>query len=94
MATLNYKDIDAFREQRLMIPAKDMAKLFGVSRISYYHWVNGRSQPRGAHKVSNPVVVSKLVAFVKETGWPSVEVRKMPQRDRAKLLLEELSTRL
>lgn len=83
--TLNFEKIEVLR-RHLMLTTTDMAEVFGVSRITYYNWVNGT--PLRIKNLNNAKkVVRKLVAIVKEYNWPTEEVRQLDQKQRLQRLL-------
>lgn len=93
MTKLNFTDIDTFREKRLLISEKDMAQLLGVSRMTYWRWVSGTAEPTRNIK---PVyaMISQVLAFVRDSEWPTPEVKAMKQADRFKKLLEGMDITL
>jgi hypothetical protein len=69
-----------------MLTTTEMAEVFGVSRITYYNWVNGT--PLRAKNLANvKKVIRKLVVIVKEHNWPTEEVRQLDQKQRLQRLL-------
>ena len=83
--TLNFEKIEVLR-RHLMLTTTEMAEIFGVSRITYYNWVNGT--PLRAKNLANAKkVVRKLIAIVKQFNWPTEEVRQLDQKQRLERLL-------
>jgi DNA-binding XRE family transcriptional regulator len=85
LTTLNFEKVEVLR-RHLMLTTTEMAEVFGVSRITYYNWVNGT--PLRAKNLANAKkVIRKLVAVVKEYNWPTEEVRQLDQKQRLQRLL-------
>jgi len=85
LTTLNFEKVEVLR-RHLMLTTTEMAEVFGVSRITYYNWVNGT--PLRAKNLANAKkVIRKLVAVVKEYSWPTEEVRQLDQKQRLQRLL-------
>ena len=85
LTTLNFEKVEVLR-RHLMLTTTEIAEVFGVSRITYYNWVNGT--PLRAKNLANAKkVIRKLVAAVKEHNWPTEEVRQLDQKQRLQRLL-------
>ena len=85
LTTLNFEKVEVLR-RHLMLTTTEMAEVFGVSRITYYNWVNGT--PLRAKNLANAKkVIRKLVAVGKEYSWPTEEVRQLDQKQRLQRLL-------
>jgi len=85
LTTLNFEKVEVLR-RHLMLTTTEMAEVFGVSRITYYNWVNGT--PLRAKNLANvKKVIRKLVVIVKEHNWPTEEVRQLDQKQRLQRLL-------
>ena len=83
--TLDFEKVEVLR-RHLMLTTTEMAEVFGVSRITYYNWVNGT--PLRTKNLNNAKkIVRKLVAIVKEYNWPTEEVRQLDQKQRLQRLL-------
>lgn len=89
-AQLNFADIDRFREYKLKINASQMALLLGVSRMTYWRWVEGKAIPSSAHSAKSREVLVALVRIIRERGWPTPDVSKLSYAQRFEKLLEEL----
>lgn len=83
--TLNFEKIEVLR-RHLMLTTTEMAEIFGVSRITYYNWVNG-TPLRTKNLTHAKKVVRKLIAIVKQFNWPTEEVRQLDQKQRLQRLL-------
>lgn len=73
----------------MLLSRGDMAKVLGVSRMTYYSWVGG-----GAIRKNNEALVraslKKLLAVVTDHGWPTPEANAMQPRYRLDKLRELL----
>ncbi len=83
--TLDFKKVDVLR-RHLMLTTTEMAEVFGVSRITYYNWVNG-TPLREKNLTHARKVIRKLLAIVKQYNWPTEEVRQLGQKQRLERLL-------
>lgn len=83
--TLDFKKVDVLR-RHLMLTTTEMAEVFGVSRITYYNWVNG-TPLREKNLAHARKVIRKLLAIVKQYNWPTEEVRQLGQKQRLERLL-------
>jgi len=81
---LNFKTIEALRKQ-MLLTVKDMAKILGASRQTYYSWVSG-IEPRPSRTAKLRVTIRKMVNVLRDEGWPSTEVLEMEPADRVKYL--------
>lgn len=76
--------IEGVREH-LKLRRRDMAELFGVSRMTYYRWITGRSV-RVSHQTIVRYRLRKLVDIVRN-GWPDAATMQKSSDDRFKELL-------
>jgi DNA-binding XRE family transcriptional regulator len=85
LTTLNFEKVEVLR-RHLMLTTTEIAEVFGVSRITYYNWVNGT--PLRAKNLANAKkIIRRLVVIVKEHNWPTEEVRQLDQKQRLQRLL-------
>lgn len=85
---IDFDRVESLREHMLLSVA-DMATLFGVSRQTYYHWINGGNlRPRSADKVRD--TLRQLLFIVKAGHWPTADARNLTQKQRHERLLEIL----
>jgi DNA-binding XRE family transcriptional regulator len=75
--------------RHLLLNTSDMAKVLGVSRVTYYSWVRGASM-RSTNVPKVKAVLKRLLAVVTETEWPNNDVLVMKPTQRAERLLELL----
>jgi DNA-binding XRE family transcriptional regulator len=85
---LDFSKVEALRKH-LMLTTADMAKLLGVSRMTYYGWVKGKAM-RKTNDVMVRSMLRKLLAVITEQGWPSPEVIAMESSQRLQRLRETL----
>lgn len=65
-----------------------MAKLFGVTRMTYHSWVRGKGIRR--KKAEEVRAVLKELLDVMSDGWPQPDVIAADQKERFRKLLEVL----
>lgn len=87
-STLDFGKVDALRRHILMT-SSDMAKILGVSRVTYYGWVKGNPM-RASSEARTRATLVNIVKIVKEHQWPGPDILVLTQRDRAKRMLELL----
>lgn len=84
---LNFTKVEALRKHMLLTTG-NMAELLGVSRMTYYGWVKGKSiRKKNDEKVRD--TLRELLAVMSE-GWPQPEVIAIEQKERFQRLLEIL----
>ena len=82
---LNFTKVEALRKHMLLTTG-NMAELLGVSRMTYYGWVKGKSiRKKNDEKVRD--TLRELLAVMSE-GWPQPEVIAIEQKERFQRLLE------
>jgi len=86
--SLDFGKVEALRKH-LMLTTADMAKLLGVSRMTYYGWVKGRAM-RKSNDETVRSMLRRLLTVVTEQGWPSAEVIAMESKQRLERLKELL----
>lgn len=72
---LDFSKVEALRKH-LMLTTADMAKLLGVSRMTYYGWVKGRTM-RKANDEAVRSMLRLLLKLVTEHNWPAPQVIAM-----------------
>ena len=83
---LNFSQVEALRAHMLLTTAQ-MAKLLGVSRVTYSGWVNGKAI-RASNDAKARATLRKLFKVLEVHEWPKPEVIAMPSGQRFKMLLE------
>lgn len=85
---LDFTKVEALRKHMLLTTAQ-MAKVLGVSRVTYSGWINGRSiRKKNADKVRNEL--RKLLVILTEHAWPTPHVIAMESDKRWEVLQETL----
>lgn len=87
-APVDIAKVDMLRKH-MLLSVSDMAKVLGVSRMTYYTWLKGG----GMRSTTTPRIKRKLkglLAVMKEHQWPSGKVLVMPHQERVSHLLELL----
>lgn len=85
---LDFQKVEALRKH-MLLTVKDMSELLGVSRMTYYGWVRGRSI-RKANEEATRKILRKMLALVRDQHWPPPEVIAANQDFRKKRVTEEL----
>jgi len=85
---LDFGKVEALRKH-VMLTTTDMAKLLGVSRMTYYGWVKGKPMRKSNDAVVRSML-RRLLLLVTEHGWPSPEVIAMDSKQRAQHLNQVL----
>lgn len=84
----NLRMFDKVRKDHFNITVDQAAKLFGVSRMTYYRWVAGHGIPTTrADKVQRRM---RQILLLAHQGWPGPKEKGMSSDDRAQSLLEQL----
>lgn len=87
-ATLDFEKVELVRE-RMELTIKDMCKLLGVSRATYYKWVDGGSiRERNEKKVKD--ILRQLLPLLKNGSWPPSGAKHWTSGQRLNALLEIL----
>ena len=82
---LDFAKIEVLR-RHMLLNAADMARIFGVSRMTYYAWVRG-NPIRAKNEAHVKASVRKLLAVMGEQSWPTPEIAGLTQKARLKRLL-------
>jgi DNA-binding XRE family transcriptional regulator len=85
---VDFAKVEVLR-RHMLLSVSDMAKVLGVSRVTYYSWVRGK-QPRMSNLARVKARIRRMLALLTEQNWPSTEVLEMAQADRVQRLIELL----
>jgi len=85
---IDFDKVELVRE-KMLFSVKDMAALFGVSRITYYKWVEGGSM-RAANIRKVKDILRAILPLLRDGHWPPVGTKTMSSEDRLNALLEML----
>tara|TARA_R100000656_G_scaffold122593_2_gene98302 strand:- start:322 stop:606 length:285 start_codon:yes stop_codon:yes gene_type:complete len=83
---LDFTQVEALRTHMLLTTAQ-MAKLLGVSRVTYSGWVRGKPI-RASNNTKARAALRKLFKVIEVHEWPKPEVIAMPSSQRFNMLLE------
>ena len=81
---LDFAKVEALRKH-MLLTTTDMSELLGVSRMTYYGWVKGKTL-RKTNDESVRTMLRKLLAVMTEHGWPMPEVIAADQKQRKERL--------
>lgn len=85
---LDFEKVELVRE-RMVLTIKDMCKLLGVSRATYYKWVaGGPIRERNEKKVKE--TLRHLLPLIKEGAWPPEGAKHWTSEQRLNAILEIL----
>jgi DNA-binding XRE family transcriptional regulator len=85
---IDFVKVEALR-RHMMLTTDNMARLFGVSRMTYYGWVKGKPL-RKANDGMVRTVLKQLLSIMVEDKWPTPDVIAMEQPQRKERLDELL----
>lgn len=86
---LDFGRVEALRKH-MLLTTSDMSELLGVSRMTYYGWVKGRTLRRSNDEAVR-AMLKRLLAVMTEHGWPMPEVIASTQKQRKERLLAILN---
>ena len=84
----DFSRVEALRKH-MLLTTRDMSELLGVSRMTYYGWVNGKAM-RKSNEESVKTMLRKLLTIMTEHGWPMPEIIAAEQKERRQRLDELL----
>jgi hypothetical protein len=85
---LDFSKVETLRRY-MLLTVTNMATLFGVSRMTYYGWVSGKSI-RKTNDLAVRRVLKQLLSIVSDEKWPTEEVVKASQTQRMQMLTDRL----
>jgi len=86
---LDFSRVEALRKH-MLLTVSDMSELLGVSRMTYYAWVRGKPL-RKSNDEAVRAMLKRLLAVMRDYGWPTPEVIASDQKQRKERLLEVLN---
>ena len=86
---IDFTKVEALRKH-MLLTTSDMSELLGVSRMTYYGWVKGKTL-RKANDDAVRAMLKRLLAVMTDHGWPMPEVIAADQKRRKERLLEILN---
>ena len=84
---LDFAKVEALRKH-MLLTTSDMASILGVSRMSYYGWVQGKAL-RKTNEEHVRAMLRRLLAIM-ANGWPMPEIIAASQKQRKARLVELL----
>ena len=87
---IDFAKVESLRKH-MILTTSDMARLFGVSRMTYYGWVRGKPLRKSSDKEVR-VVLKQLLSILVDDKWPTPDVIAMESVQR-KERLDELMKR-
>jgi len=84
--TLTFSGVEALRTH-MLLTTTHMAKILGVSRVTYSGWVSGKPI-RKSNDEKVRAVLKKMFAIMEEHEWPKPEIIAMSPAQRFNTLLE------
>lgn len=88
--SIDFSKVDALRKH-MLLTTTSMAKLLGVSRMTYYGYVRGKS-PQRSKAEEIRATLKKMLHIMSEYNWPTPDVIEMEQSDRRDYLKELLDS--
>lgn len=82
---VDFAQVETLR-RRMLISKVQMAKLLGVSRLTYYNWTHGKNQIRSSHERRVREVLRRLLAVIVDHEWPSSDVLDKSPTERFEIL--------
>lgn len=92
MSDIDFDKIEALRKH-LLISKRSMAKVYGVSRMAYYNWCKGKTQPKNKTLEGVIMTTKKLLRVMTDHDWPDSKVFEMGDEERLdalRLLIAEM----
>jgi DNA-binding XRE family transcriptional regulator len=87
-SALDFEKVELVRE-RMSLTVKDMCKLLGVTRVTYYKWVAGGTiRERNEKKVRD--TLRQLLPLLKTGAWPPHGAKHWTSEQRLDGILELL----
>lgn len=85
---IDFAKVEVLR-RHMLLSVSDMARVLGVSRVTYYAWVRGK-QPRPSNMARVKLTIRRMLALLTEQDWLTDKVLEMDQPSRVKHLIEML----
>lgn len=85
---LDFTKVEALRKH-MLLTVQDMAKLLGVTRMTYYGWIEGKT-PRRKNDEKVRHVLKQLLGLMTEHDWPTPDVISATQEQRVAKLYKLL----
>lgn len=86
---LDFTKVEALRKH-MLLTVQDMSELLGVSRMTYYGWIQGKPM-RKNNQANVRQMLKRLLSVMTDHGWPMPEVIAADQKRRKERLIELLN---
>ena len=86
---IDFIKVEALRKH-MLLTVQDMAELLGVSRMTYYAWMQGKPM-RKNNQANVRQMLKRLLSVMTDHGWPMPEVIAANQKRRKERLIELLN---
>jgi DNA-binding XRE family transcriptional regulator len=86
---IDFTRVEALRKH-MLLTRSDMSQLLGVSRMTYYAWVQGKPIRRSNEELVRKML-RRLLTVMTEHSWPMPEVIAATQPERKQRLEEILN---
>lgn len=86
---IDFAKVEALRKH-MLLTTSDMSGLLGVSRMTYYGWVRGKSL-RKSNDETVRTMLRRLLAIMTDHAWPMPEVIASTQSQRLERLKQLLN---
>ncbi len=86
---LDFSRVESLR-RHMLLTTGDMAKLLGVSRMTYYGWLKGKPL-RAKNELKVRSRLRQLLSIMATHSWPMPEVIASDQKQRKARLIELLN---
>jgi len=83
---IDFTKVEALRKH-MLLTTNDMASVFGVSRMTYYGWVRGKTLRKSSDEAVR-TVLKQLLSLMVDDKWPTPDVIAMEQKQRKERLDE------
>jgi len=70
---LNFEQVETLR-RNMLLTSSQFAELLGVTRQSYYNYLNGKSTPSSGRLEKIKKTVRQCAHLVVTSGWPSGDI--------------------
>lgn len=88
---IEMEKIEALRKH-MLLTVDSIAKVYGITRVSYYNWLSGRAKMRKPMAERLRKVTRQLVTIVSTQNWPYDAVYVANQAERLKMLQDHIAT--
>jgi DNA-binding XRE family transcriptional regulator len=87
--SLDFTKVEALR-RHMLLTIQNMSQLLGVSRTTYYSWMNGKAI-RKSNDETVRIMLRRLLSIMTDHNWPTPEVIASDQKHRMARLIKLLN---